>query len=114
MPDVRTTAMPVKPMELRIKAEEPPPAQPADPPAPRMDVHASPPAKPDAASVQALRALLERQPEEEVREQLKPYDPATQEALFILLGNVAQLEQGGGVAQLRRATWPPGRIVCTP
>jgi hypothetical protein len=45
--------------------------------------------------VQVLRALLERHSEEEMREQLKQYDPAKRDALLTLLRSVTQLERGG-------------------
>jgi hypothetical protein len=56
--------------------------------------------RPDAPSVQVLRSLLEHHPEGEVNEQLKPYDPATRDAMLLLLTSIAQLEQSGGVARL--------------
>jgi hypothetical protein len=99
--DARPPISPVKAVELRIPSQEPtPPAPPAAPPEARMDLRPAPPAKLDAPSVQALRALLERHPDEEVREPLKRYDPATRAALLVLLESVAQMEQGGGIAQL--------------
>jgi len=92
---------PVEPVEMRIKSEEPSsPAHPADPPQARMEVHPAPLTRPDAPSVQILRQLLEHRPEEEINEQLKPYDPATREVMLLLLTNIAQLEQGGGIARI--------------
>jgi hypothetical protein len=96
-PDGQAAIAPVKAVELRITPPETlPPAQPADPPQPRVEIHAPSP-KPDASLVQALRALLDHHSAEEVLEQLKQYDPATREALRVLLGTAAQLEQDGGV-----------------
>jgi hypothetical protein len=50
--------------------------------------------------VQVLRGLLDHHPEEEINEQLKPYDPATREALLLLLTSIVQLEQGGGLTRI--------------
>jgi hypothetical protein len=97
-PDVAVAAPPVMAADLRIQ-EDAPPAPPTDPPAPRPDIP-PPPARPDAPSVKALRALLERHPEEEVREPLKQHDPATRELMRGLLGSVAYLEQSGGIARI--------------
>src|SRR6185437_805243 len=98
--DVQAPAIPVKTVQLRIESSElTPPAPPASLPETRMDIRPAPRAKPDAPSVQALRALLEHHPDEEVREPLKRYDPATRAALLVLLESVAQIEQGG-VSQL--------------
>jgi hypothetical protein len=44
--------------------------------------------------------LLEHHPEEEVREQLKPCDPATFEIKRGLLGSIAQLDQNGGIERM--------------
>ncbi len=98
-PDAEPAPAPVNTVDLRIQPRQAPPAQPTDPPGPQMPVRSSAAAKPDAASVQVLRALLEGRPDDEVREHLKHYDPVTHEALLALLGGVAQLEVGGGVAQ---------------
>jgi hypothetical protein len=100
---------PVEPVEMRIKAATPSlPAQPAEPPEPHREVQPAPPTRPDAPSVQALRGLLEHHPEEEIKEQLKPCDPTTREAMLLLLCSVAQLEQAGGMARISPrdlATW---------
>jgi hypothetical protein len=91
---------PVEPVEMRIKSEpSSSPAHPADPP-PRMEVHPVSLTRPDAPSVQILRELLEHRPEEEIREHLKSYDPATREALLLLLTSITQLEQDGGIARI--------------
>ncbi|MHB1422093.1 MAG: hypothetical protein ACYC3I_02630 [Gemmataceae bacterium] len=92
---------PVEPVEMRIQAEEPSsPAHPAAPPPPQMEVHPAPPSRPDAPPVQVLRGLLEHQSEEEINEHLKAYDPATRTAMLLLLTNIVQLEQGGGLARI--------------
>lgn len=65
-----------------------------------MEVHPAPLTRPDAPSVQILRELLERRPEEEINEQLKSYDPATREVMLLLLTSIAQLEQDGGIARI--------------
>ena len=93
-PDAEPAPAPVNTVDLRIQPRQAPPAQPTDPPGPQMPVRSSAAAKPDAASVQVLRALLEGRPDDEVREHLKHYDPVTHEALLALLGGVAQ--PGGG------------------
>jgi hypothetical protein len=98
-PDATPSPPPVEPVDLRIKPQAPPPTRPANPPEPQMKVHPAPPPKSDAVPVQVLRALLEHRPEEEVRQHLKRYDPTTQDALLVLLGGVAQMEQGGGIEQ---------------
>jgi hypothetical protein len=99
---------PVKPVELRIEPQEAPaPTQPTDPPAPAVEARSAP-AEADAPLVQALRSLLKRQPAGEVREPLKQYDLATQEALLVLLESMARLELAGGVEQVAPrdlATW---------
>jgi hypothetical protein len=94
-------ATPVKPVELRIEPQEPPtPTQPTDPPESPVAERRPLPVEADLPLVQALRAMLKQQPASEVREWLKKYDPATQEAVLALLESVAQLELAGGVAQL--------------
>jgi hypothetical protein len=50
--------------------------------------------------VQVLRALLEHHPEGEINEQLKSYDPATRDAMLLLLTSIAQMEQGGGLTRI--------------
>ncbi len=91
---------PVEPVDMRIKPDEPSsPAHPADLP-PRMEIHPAPLTRPDAPPVQLLRQLLEHRPEEEINEQLKPYDPATREVLLLLLTSITQLEQNGGLARI--------------
>jgi hypothetical protein len=105
-PDTPLAALPVK-AELRIK-EDSPPARPADPPEPRMEIQPTPPPRPDAPSVCALRALLEHRSEEEVSEHLKRCDPLTRETMRGLLDSVAQLERSGGITHLapdRLAAW---------
>lgn len=95
----------VEPMEMRIRSDESP-AHPPEPP--RVEVQPAPLARPDAPSVQVLRGLLEHHPEEEINEQLKSYDPATREALVMLLTSAVQLEQDGGIAHItprRLAAW---------
>jgi hypothetical protein len=93
-------ATPVKPVELRIEPQEPPAStQPTEPPEPPVEARPAP-VEADAPLVQALRALLRQQPVSEVRESLKKYDAATQEALLNLLQRVVELELAGGVAQL--------------
>lgn len=89
---------PAEPVEMRIRSEESP-AHPPDPP-PNLDVHPVPLSRPDAPPVQVLRGLLDHHPEEEINEQLKPYDPATREAMLLLLTSIVQLEQGGGIARI--------------
>jgi hypothetical protein len=95
-------------VELRIEPQEPPaPTHPTDPPEPVSQARPTP-AETDAPLVQALRALLKRQPAGEVREPLKHYDLATQEALLVLLESMARLELAGGVEQVAPrdlATW---------
>ncbi|HEY7309715.1 MAG TPA: hypothetical protein VH643_10190 [Gemmataceae bacterium] len=99
-PNAPVAAPSFKAVDLRIK-EDAPPVRPADPPEPRLEVQsAPPPARPDAPSVCALRALLEHDSEEEVREHLKRCDPVTRETLHGLLDSVAQLERSGGVTHL--------------
>jgi hypothetical protein len=88
----------VEPVEMRIRSEESP-AHPPEPP-PHLEVHPAPLTRPDAPSVQVLRGLLDHHPEEEINEQLKPYDPATREVLLLLLSSVVQLEQDGGIARI--------------
>jgi hypothetical protein len=90
---------PVEPVEMRIQLEESSPAHPPEPP-PHMEIHPASLTRPDAPSVQILRGLLDHHPEEEINEQLKPYDPATREAMLLLLTSIAQLEQDGGIARL--------------
>jgi hypothetical protein len=91
---------PVRPVELRIEAQEPPaPTPPTGSPEPAAEARPAP-AEPDAPLVQALRALLKRLPAGEVREPLKQYDAATQEALLVLLERMAELELAGSVEQL--------------
>jgi hypothetical protein len=91
---------PVEPVDMRIRSEESSsPAHPPEPP-PNIEVHSAPLTRPDAPSVQVLRGLLDHHPEEEINEQLKPYDPATREALLLLLTSVVQLEQDGGIARI--------------
>lgn len=100
----------VEPAEMRIRSEETSsPAPPPSPPPteggksegpPHFDVHPAPLVRPDAPSVQVLRGLLDHHPEDEINEQLKPYDPATREALILLLTSVAQLEQDGGIPRI--------------
>ena len=100
VPKETPAAPPVKPVELRIEPQEPPaPTQPADPRQPVVESRPTP-AETDAPLVQALRALLKRQPPGDVREPLKQYDPATQEALLVLLENIARLEFAGSVEQV--------------
>jgi hypothetical protein len=73
-----------------------------------MEIQHAPLTRPDSPSVQVLRGLLEHRPEEEIKEQLKPYDPATREAMLLLLASIAQLEQSGGIARISPrdlATW---------
>jgi hypothetical protein len=92
---------PIEPVEMRIKEEEPSsPAHPADPPPPRMEVHSAPPTRPDAPSVQVLRGLLEHQPEEDINDHLKHYDPATRQVMLLLLTSIVELEQDGGIARI--------------
>ncbi len=90
-------------------SESPPPASPLPPidpprpfdsPQPSMEVRPAPLSRPDAPSVQLLRALLDHRAEEEINEQVKSYDPATREALLLLLSSVVQLEQVGGMARI--------------
>ncbi len=100
VPKETPTAAPVKPVELRIEPQEPPaPTQPTDPPEPPADTHPKV-AETDAPLVEALKASLKRQPSGEVREPLKHYDLATQEALLVLLESMARLELAGGVEQV--------------
>jgi hypothetical protein len=90
-----------EPVEMRIPSEEsagPPP--PTEAPEPHMEVRPVPLARIDTPSLQALRALQEHHSDEEIHEQLKPYDPRTREAMLVLLGRVAQLEQAGGINRL--------------
>lgn len=104
-PEKTVAQMPIEAADLRIK-EDAPPVRPVAPPEPRVEIQpAPPPPRRDAPTVAALRAMLERHPEEEVREQLKRYDPATRETLHNLLESIAQLERSGGLAQL-----PPERL----
>ena len=94
-PAARATPAPLESVELRIKPHEAqPPAQPADPPRPRIDPPPAP-AKTDAPLVQALRAILEHHSAEEVKEQLKSFDVETSQALLVLLASAAELETGG-------------------
>jgi hypothetical protein len=100
---------PVEPLDMRIKAEASSlPSQPPEPPEPHREAQQAPPPRPDAPSVRVLRGLLEHHPDEEIKEQLKPYDQATRESMLLLLGSIAQLEQGGGIARISPrdlATW---------
>jgi len=97
-PAEKPAEKPAEPVEMRIRSEESP-AHPPEPP-PHLDVHAAPLTRPDAPSVQVLRGLLEHHPEEEINEQLKSYDPATREALLLLLTSIVQLEQDGGITRI--------------
>jgi hypothetical protein len=100
IPAEKPAVKPVEPVEMRIGLEEPSsPAHPPEPP-PHMEIHPATLTRPDAPSVQVLRGLLDHHPEEEINEQLKPYDPATRQAMLLLLTNIAQLEQEGGIARL--------------
>jgi hypothetical protein len=91
---------PVEPVDMRIRSEEPSsPVRPPEPP-PNIEVHSAPLTRPDAPSVQVLRGLLDHHPEEEINEQLKQYDPATREALLVLLNSIVQLEQDGGLTRI--------------
>jgi hypothetical protein len=100
-PAERPAERQVEPVVMHLKAEaSSSPVQPPKPPEPHMEVHAAPLTHPDAPSVQVLRGLLEHHPEGEISEQLKPYDPATREAILVLLTSIAQLEQSGGLARL--------------
>lgn len=99
-PEAKPTRKPVEPVDMRIQLEAPAtPAPPADPP-PHMEIRPASLTPPDAPSVQILRGLLNHHPEEEINEQLKPYDSATREAMLLLLTNVVQLEQDGGIARI--------------
>jgi hypothetical protein len=99
-PELPVAALPVKAVELRIK-EDAPPTRPAEAPEARPEIQpTTPPPRPDAPSVCALRALLDHRPEEEVREHLKRCDPLTRETLCGLLDSIAQLEQSGGINHL--------------
>jgi hypothetical protein len=94
-PAAHPTPAPLESVELRIKPQEAqPPAQPADPPRPRIDLPPAP-AKTDAPLLQALRAILEHHSAEEVKEQLKSFDAETSQALLVLLASAAELETGG-------------------
>jgi hypothetical protein len=99
-PPIQSKARPLVPpvtaVDLRIDTQAPPPTKPADPPAARMEVQPAP-IKADFPLVQALRTLLEHRSAEEVREQLKLYDPPTREAMLVLLGGIVRLEESGGV-----------------
>src|SRR5579871_5802925 len=107
-PPEKSSVKPVEPVEMRIGLEEPSsPAHPPEPP-PHMEVHPAPLTRPDAPLVQVLRGLLEHHSEEEINEQLKPYDTATREAMVLLLTNIVQLEQQGGLGRMSArelATW---------
>jgi hypothetical protein len=99
-PPEKPSEKPVEPVEMRIGLEEPSsPAHPPEPP-PDMDIHPTPLTRPDAPPVQVLRALLDHHPEEEINEQLKSYDPATRDAMVILLNSIVQLENDGGIARI--------------
>lgn len=89
---------PVEPVDMRIEPEQSP-RQPPDPP-PHVEVQPAALARLDAPSVQVLRGLLDRRPEEEINEQLKTYDPVTREALLVMMGSIVQLEQGGGIERI--------------
>jgi|GEM_PF-3177069 hypothetical protein len=90
---------PVEPVELRIQEEPASPTHPPDPP-PHLEIHPVSLTRPDAPPVQVLRGLLDHRPEEEINEQLKPYDPATREVLLLLLSSVVQLEESGGLTRI--------------
>ncbi len=94
-PAVHPAPAPLESVELRIKPQEAqPPAQPADPPRPRIDLPPAP-AKTDVPLLGALRAILEHHSAEEVKEQLKSFDAETSQALLVLLASAAELETGG-------------------
>jgi hypothetical protein len=90
---------PVEPVDMRIREEPSSPVHPPEPP-PNADIHPVPLTRPDAPPVQVLRGLLDHRPEEEISEQLKPYDPATREVMLLLLTSMVQLEQGGGISRI--------------
>ncbi len=97
--------------ESRANADEPSSTPRPAEPRPLMEIQTAPPARPDSPSVRALRALVERLPEEEIQESLKAYDPATREAMLCLLNGVAQLQQSGGIERMTPrdlAVWTEG------
>jgi hypothetical protein len=107
-PEEKAAEKPVEPVEMRIHSEESSsPTPPPSPPSPgeregpsHVETHPVPLTRPDAPSVQILRGLLDHRPEEEINEQLKPYDPTTREVMLLLLTNVVQLEQNGGITRI--------------
>ncbi len=107
----RPTEPDEEPAEARASADEPSSSpRPAEPQT-RMEIQTAPPTRPDAPSVQALRALVERLPDEEIHESLKSYDPTTREAMLCLLNGVAQLQQSGGIERMTPrdlAVWTEG------
>ena len=91
-------AKPFEPSEMPIaSAELPSPKTPDDPPEPRKETPSASLTRPEAPSVQVLRALLDRRPEEEINEPLKAYGPFTRDAFLVLTTSLAQLQQNGGV-----------------
>jgi hypothetical protein len=91
---------PAEPVEMRIKSSEASSEPPDEPPQPPKDKPYPPLRRPDAPSVQVLRALLDHHSEEEINEQLKSCDPLTRKSMLVLLSNIAQLQQDGGVERL--------------
>jgi hypothetical protein len=92
---------PMEPAEMRIASAEPSsPKPPEDPPEPHKETPTAPLSRPEAPSVQVLRALLDHRPEEEIDEQLQSYDPITREAMLLLLTSIAQFQQTGGVERM--------------
>ncbi|MGH7171562.1 MAG: hypothetical protein ACRELF_04690 [Gemmataceae bacterium] len=99
-----------EPAEMGSQSAEPSsPNPPVDPPETRKEAVAAPLSRPEAPSVQVLRALLDHRPEEEINEQLRPYDPLTREAMLVLLSSIVQLQQNGGVERMS----PRDLAVCT-
>jgi hypothetical protein len=94
-PQTASAAPLVKPIEMRIPSEPPPPAQPSEPPTPEMRLRPPPPAKPEAPLVVALREVLEQQPADDaLEEHLKHHDAETRKLLVSMLRSAARLEKG--------------------
>lgn len=98
---VEVTEKSAEAAEMHIEpSDASPPKSSADQPEPRRETPVAPLSRPDAPSVQVLRALLDHRSEEEINEQLQGYDPITREAMLTLLMSIAQMQQSGGVERM--------------
>jgi len=98
---VEVAEKPAEAAEMHIEPSDVSSPKPsADPSEPHRETPVAPLSRPEAPSVQVLRALLDHRSEEEINEQLQGYDPITREAMLTLLMSIAQLQQSGGVERM--------------